>query len=104
MAVRWGRDESMRASVPPESERLMANKHLATYLNDHLAGSVTALELLTALQAAQANPDVARFLAELQSEVAADQRALEALMERLQIAKRRPRQAAAWLAEKLTQL
>jgi len=29
----------------------MANEHLATYLNDHLAGSVVALELLDQLEA-----------------------------------------------------
>ena len=30
----------------------MVNEHLATYLNDHLAGSVAAIELLEHLQAA----------------------------------------------------
>ncbi len=82
----------------------MANKHLATYLNDHLAGSVTAVELLTSLEASQANMGIGRFLAELRTEVEADQQELESLMERLQIQVSRPRQAAAWLSEKITKL
>ncbi len=73
----------------------MANKHLATYLNDHLAGSVAAVELLTSLEASQANMGIGRFLAELRTEVEADQQKLESLMERLQIQVSRPRQAAA---------
>jgi hypothetical protein len=82
----------------------MANQHLATYLNDHLAGSVVAIELLEHLQAAQAGTAVERFLAQLRAEIEADRQELEALIDRLNFAKSRPRQAAAWLAEKMTEL
>ena len=75
----------------------MSNKELATYLNNHLAASVTALELLSSLETAQANTDIARFAAELHAEIEAEQQGLETLMERLQITKSRPRQAAGWL-------
>ena len=81
----------------------MANKQLATYLNNHLAASVTALELLSSLETAQAT-DLAHFAAELRAEIEADQQELENLMERLQITKSRPRQAVGWLAEKFTQI
>ncbi len=83
---------------------MMANKHLATYLNNHLAGSVTALELLSSLETAQANPDMARFASELHAEIEADQQELEDLMQRLQITKSGPRQAGGWLAEKVMQI
>jgi hypothetical protein len=82
----------------------MADKHIATYLNDHLAGSVVALELLEHLEAAHAGADVGRFAAELRADVSADRRQLEALMESLQVAESRTRKASAWLSEKMTEL
>src|SRR5215216_147857 len=82
----------------------MPNAHLATYLNDHLAGAVGALQLLAHLKAAQAGTALEPVLAEVHAEVAADREQLETLMAQLQIAESRPRQATAWLAEKTTQL
>src|SRR5678815_2816605 len=82
----------------------MAEKHLATYLNDHLAGSVTGLELLAHLEVTQAGTDVADIVAHLHAEIEEEQQELVALMDRLQIARSPSRQAAAWLAEKATQL
>ena len=82
----------------------MANEHLATYLNDHLAGSVVALELLEHLEAEHANTPVADFFSKLRADIAADRQELETLMERLQIAESRTRKASAWLAEKVTAL
>jgi hypothetical protein len=82
----------------------MANEHLATYLNDHLAGSVVALELLEHLEAAQAGTALERFLADLRADVAADRQELEALMDQLHVAASRPRRATAWLTEKATEL
>ena len=82
----------------------MANEHIATYLNDHLAGSVVAIELLEHLEAAHAETDLGRFAAELRADVSADRRELEALMESLQVAESRTRKASAWLSEKMTEL
>jgi hypothetical protein len=82
----------------------MAEQHLATYLNDHLAGSEVALELLGHLERGHAGTPVGRFAAELRAEITADRRELEALMARLHVAVSRPRQAAAWLGEKVTEL
>jgi hypothetical protein len=82
----------------------MANQHLATYLNDHLAGSVAALELLAQLEATHADTELARGVATLRLEIEEEQQTLTALMERLQITKSAPRQAVAWIAEKVTQL
>lgn len=82
----------------------MANKQLATYLNNHLAASVTALELLSTLEANQDNTDLVRFAAELHAEIEAEQQELKNLMEQLQITKDAPRQAVGWITEKFTQL
>lgn len=80
------------------------NEHLATYLNDHLAGSVVAIELMEHLESTFADTPVAAFVAELRADVEADRRELEALMAQLQIAESRTRKASAWLAEKFTEL
>ena len=82
----------------------MADEHIATYLNDHLAGSVAALELLEHLEAAHAGTPLERFLAELRADVAADRQELEGLMDRLDIKESRTRKTSAWLAEKITEL
>jgi hypothetical protein len=82
----------------------MSDSHLATYLNDHLAGSEVALELLEHLQRLVPGAPAGQFAAELQAEFAADRQELEALMARLQIAQSRTRKVAAWISEKLTEL
>jgi hypothetical protein len=82
----------------------MANDHLATYLNDHLAGAIGALELLEHMERAHAGTPVARALSELRVEIEADRGTLESLMERLQVTESRPRKATAWLAERLAWL
>lgn len=82
----------------------MANEHLATYLNDHLAGSVVALELLEHLEESYSETALGRFFAELRADITADREKLEALMGQLEISKSRTRQASAWLTEKVTAL
>ncbi|HEV7681518.1 MAG TPA: hypothetical protein VGO68_05315 [Pyrinomonadaceae bacterium] len=82
----------------------MANRHIATYLNDHLAGSVVALELLDSLEAAHAESELGAFFKQLHADIAADQDELQNLMQHLDIAESRTRKASAWLTEKLTEL
>jgi hypothetical protein len=82
----------------------MSEKNLGIYLNDHLAGSTAALELLDRLEKSQPGTDRGKVLAGIRSEVAADRAELEALMGKLHVAKSRSRGATAWLAEKLTRL
>jgi capsule polysaccharide export protein KpsE/RkpR len=57
------------------------NAHLETYLNDHLAGSDSALDLLTRLDEKYANMTL--DLAEVRSEVQEDQKELKTIMARL---------------------
>ena len=82
----------------------MADEHLATYLNDHLAGAVAALELLEQLEAAQEGTPLEGFLIALQADIAADLEELAALMKRLGVAESRTRKASAWFAGKMTEL
>jgi hypothetical protein len=82
----------------------MASEHIAVYLNDHLAGSEVALELLEYLRAAHAGTDLERFVIDLRTEIVADRQELETLMARLQITQSPPRKATAWLAEKVTEI
>lgn len=82
----------------------MAHEHLSAYLNDHLAGSVVALELLAHLEQAHAGTALAATLATVHAEIAADRQVLEDLMTQLGVARSGPRQAAAWLGEKIAQL
>jgi hypothetical protein len=82
----------------------MANKHLATYLNDHLAGAAGALELLEHLADARAGTPIERFIAELHAEILADRQELEGILQKLHIAESRSRKATAWLSEKAAQL
>jgi hypothetical protein len=82
----------------------MADEHLATYLNDHLAGSVVAVELMENLEAIYADTPVAEFIARLRADVEADRVELKVLMGRLQISESRTRKASAWLTEKFTEL
>ena len=82
----------------------MADDHIATYLNDHLAGSVVAIELMENLEAIYEGKAIARFIATLRADVEADRQELEGLMSRLQISESRTRKASAWVTEKFTQL
>jgi hypothetical protein len=82
----------------------MADEHVATYLNDHLAGSLVALELLDHLGATHSESELSAFFRQLRADIAADRDELQELMGRLDIGESRTRKASAWLAEKMTEL
>lgn len=82
----------------------MSNHHLATYLNDHLAGSVVALQLLDYLKRLEAAARLKGFLTKLHDDIMADREELETMMRRWEIHQSAARQAVAWLGEKATQL
>lgn len=79
----------------------MSKEHLSTYLNDHLAGSVAAVEILDGL--AVDAPDLAPFAAQLKEDIEADKQQLLALMDRLGIEQGRLRKASGWLAEQIAE-
>jgi hypothetical protein len=82
----------------------MSERRLATYLNDHLAGSLAAVELLGHLEAAHRGRPVAGIAAGLRAEIEADQAELKALIAKLGAGRSVARRAAAWLAEKAAEL
>jgi hypothetical protein len=74
---------------------------LTTYLNDHLAGSVAAMELLGHLRDSASGTERERLFTALQTEVEEDQEVLKRLLHDLGGKESRVRKAAAWLTEKL---
>lgn len=82
----------------------MANRSLATYLNNHVAGSVLALELLQQLKEQDAGTREGALLDTVHAEICADRQTLEDLLVALGIATSVPQQASAWLTEKLSEI
>lgn len=79
----------------------MSSDTLITYLNDHVAGSVVAIELLDHLRELSSGTETDRVLVVLQSEIQEDQAVLLGLLHELGGKESRLREAAARLAEKL---
>jgi hypothetical protein len=76
-------------------------KELDSYLNDHLAGSIGALELLAHSAKLYRGKPLGAFFADLEAEIKADQNTLRDLMRCLGVEESKVRQAGAWAAEKL---
>src|ERR1700682_506240 len=76
-------------------------KELATYLNDHLAGSVAAIELLDHLIEQQTGQRLEKFLVDLRDEISADQEKLRDLIRKLGGEESVVHKAGAWMIEKL---
>jgi hypothetical protein len=77
---------------------------LATYLNDHLAGSAVMLEIAQRLARRHAGTELGTFLNELVGEVREDRRALEDVMAQAGVGREQPKQALAWVTEKIARL
>jgi hypothetical protein len=75
-------------------------KDLDSYLNDHLAGSISALELIAHWEHVHKSEPLGRFFAEIEREIKADQDALRDVMRSLGVEESKLRQAGAWAAEK----
>jgi hypothetical protein len=80
----------------------VSKEHLGTYLNDHLAGSHTAVETLDRLL--DEAPDLRTALAQLKTEIEEDREQLRSLMRSLDIAESTVRKAGGWFAERATSL
>lgn len=74
---------------------------LTTYLNDHLAGSVAALELLDHLAKLHRGTQREELFQELRKEVEEDQQVVQQLLDQTGGKESRVRKVAAWLTEKL---
>lgn len=77
------------------------NQHRTVYLNDHLAGSSAAFEVLEVLAEVRGLEDWVRHI---RDEIAQDRHELEKLMSSLEIARGSVRQAAGWLTGRIAEL
>jgi hypothetical protein len=75
-------------------------KELASYLNDHLAGSVGALELVQHWAELHKDKPLGAFFCDVKAEIRADQKTLQDVMRSLGIEESNIRKAGAWAAEK----
>jgi len=75
---------------------------LSDYLNDHLAGSVAALELLDRLVTASEGKPLERFFRDLRADIQHDQEQLTELITKLGVKESAIRKASGWFAEKLS--
>jgi hypothetical protein len=76
-------------------------RQLISYLNDHLAGSVSAIELLDYLIDTHKEEPLAKFLQELRVDIVADQDVLKKIVQRFNSNESAIRKAGAWLTEKV---
>jgi hypothetical protein len=79
-------------------------ERLHTYLNDHLAGSVAAIELLDELIEHHSEDRFGKIFRDLRDEIEADQETLRNLIRKLGAEESAVRKAGAWLAEKFSRV
>jgi hypothetical protein len=77
---------------------------LGIYLNDHLAGSTTAVELLRRAVGQYEGTPLGEFLAGLRAEIQQDRETLKSIMAANGVEQQRFKLAAAWVAEKAGRL
>jgi hypothetical protein len=80
------------------------NNPLATYLQDHLAGSTHAIELVETIREQYAGEPLGLFAADLVDEIKADQSVLQDIANRAGSGSSGLKEAAAWFAEKVARL
>jgi hypothetical protein len=76
-------------------------KELDSYLNNHLAGSISALELIAHWVEVHKGEPLGSFFVETEREIKADQDTLREVMRNLGVEESKMRQAGAWAAEKV---
>jgi hypothetical protein len=77
---------------------------LATYLHDHLAGSVHAIDLLESMRNQHAGEPLGHFAPGLLVEIEADRDVLRELAERLGVGSSGLKELAAWVGEKVSRI
>jgi hypothetical protein len=77
---------------------------LTTYLQDHLAGAMHAIELLRAMRHHYKGKPLGQFAEELLIEIEADREVLGGLTENIGGTSGGPKEWAAWLTEKVSRL
>jgi hypothetical protein len=77
---------------------------LATYLADHLAGSVHAIEVLKAMKEQHSTDPLGEFAEDILKEVEADRAILQSLAERVGTGSSGVKEIASWISEKISRL
>jgi hypothetical protein len=80
------------------------NDPLAVYLQDHLAGSVQAIQLVKFLRDQHSTNAVGRFAEAMLIEIKADQETLRLVSEKIGNGSSRWKEVAAWISEKFARL
>jgi hypothetical protein len=83
---------------------MLSKDVLNVYLNDHLAGSVAACDLIEQARDHNQGTPLAQFFEGILKEVNADRDELERLMDQLGIEKSNVKQAGTWLMEKVSRV
>jgi hypothetical protein len=83
---------------------VLEQRYLSIYLNDHLAGSVTGIELARRTLSSNRGTRYGEFLEWLVKQIQEDRQSLIGLMERLGIRRDPLKQAGAWGLEKVGRL
>ncbi len=78
--------------------------HLGTYLNDHIAGSVVAIDMLKHLESSHPEAEWQEFFRQLRTDIESDRRELELLMRELGIDQSKLRKGVAWVSERFTEV
>jgi hypothetical protein len=82
----------------------VSRKHIATYLNDHLAGSEAALEILDHLESKHGAGRVGEVVRRLRAEITEERKVIKGLLDQLDASVSVPRRVAGWLSEKALEL
>src|SRR4051812_21140429 len=82
----------------------MPNKHLATYLNDHLAGSTVGLELAKRTLGSNRGTQFEPVLERIAKEIDEDRETLRSIMRTLDVGEDTVKMWGAFVAEKLGRL
>ena len=83
---------------------MATNELLETYLNDHLAGATSGLDLARRLAEETEGTPAGAAMRQLADDIEADRTVLEDLVGRLGFEQHTVKQAAAWMAEKASRL
>jgi hypothetical protein len=83
-------------------QHLPGHEGLDLYLNDHLAGSVAAIEMVDNVIEHHPEDRFGRFFGDLRKEIYADQETLSDLVRKIGCEESAIRKASAWLAEKFS--
>ena len=93
-----GQHRGMSVSAPPTS------KYLPIYLNDHLMGSTTGVELVERIAGEHRGTELGAFAERLTQEIKADRDALLEIMASFGASKDQAKVAMGWITEKVGRL